>query len=123
MFSSTMLSVQVTVTGKPDPILSDHEQLNNYTKLQTQTRESISLDEDFDMSCRGIRLYGPIWDHVLGYWKASQEMADKILFMKYEDMKGHYEFLGFPFTVEEERPGVIQEVTKLCSFDNLKDLE
>ncbi|THG05612.1 hypothetical protein TEA_000797 [Camellia sinensis var. sinensis] len=54
----------------------------------TQTRESISLDEDFDMFCRVIKLYGPFWDHVLGYWKASQEMVDKILFMKYEDMKG-----------------------------------
>ncbi|CAL5413741.1 unnamed protein product [Camellia sinensis] len=81
--------------------------------------------------CRGVSSYGPFWDHVLGYWKASQERPDKVLFLKYEDMKedpiSHFKvlakFMGFPFSVEEDRQGVIEEISKLCIFDNLKDLE
>uniref|UniRef100_A0A6N2KIE1 Sulfotransferase n=1 Tax=Salix viminalis TaxID=40686 RepID=A0A6N2KIE1_SALVM len=32
-----------------------------------------SIDEGFDNVCRGIQSFGPIWDSVLGYWKASLE--------------------------------------------------
>jgi hypothetical protein len=32
-------------------------------------------------------------------------------------------FLGFPFSLEEERSGVIEKIAKLCSFENLKELE
>ncbi|KAL7184996.1 hypothetical protein ACSBR2_027021 [Camellia fascicularis] len=45
------------------------------------------IEESFDMFCRGVSIYGPFWDHVLEYWKASQERPDKVLFLKYEDMK------------------------------------
>ncbi|KAL7193428.1 hypothetical protein ACSBR2_025107 [Camellia fascicularis] len=89
------------------------------------------IEESFDMFCRGVSSYGPFWDHVLEYWKASQERPNKVLFLKYEDMKedpiSHLKvlakFMGLPFSVEEESQGVIEEVLKLCSFDNLKDLE
>ncbi|KAG5249841.1 cytosolic sulfotransferase [Salix suchowensis] len=57
-----------------------------------------SIDEGFDNICRGIQSYGPFWDSVLGYWKASLERPDK-------------------------KEGVIQEISKLCSFDNLRNLE
>ncbi|MED6173347.1 hypothetical protein PIB30_058461 [Stylosanthes scabra] len=33
------------------------------------------------------------------------------------------EFLGFPFSREEEDLGVVDEILKLCSFDNLSNLE
>ncbi|KAI7979933.1 hypothetical protein LOK49_Contig218G00001 [Camellia lanceoleosa] len=83
------------------------------------------------MFCRGVTTYGPFWDHVLEYWKAIQQRPDKVLFLKYEDMKedpiSHLKvlakFMGLPFSVEEENQGLIEEVLKLCSFDNLKDLE
>ncbi|KAL7209687.1 hypothetical protein ACSBR1_031281 [Camellia fascicularis] len=89
------------------------------------------IEESFDLMCRRVSSYGPFWDHVLGYWKASQERPDKVLFLKYEDMKedpiSHFKvlakFMGFPFSVEEDRQGVIEEILKLCSFDSLKDLE
>ncbi|KAK9912587.1 hypothetical protein M0R45_036445 [Rubus argutus] len=32
-------------------------------------------------------------------------------------------FLGFPFSLEEERGGEIGKIAKLCSFDNMKKLE
>ncbi|KAL7177395.1 hypothetical protein ACSBR2_030702 [Camellia fascicularis] len=81
--------------------------------------------------CRGLSPYGLFWDHVLGHWKASQERPNNVLFLKYEDMKedpiSHFKvlakFMGFPFSMEEDRQGVIEEILKPCSFDNLKALE
>ncbi|KAL7209677.1 hypothetical protein ACSBR1_031271 [Camellia fascicularis] len=89
------------------------------------------MEENFNLMCRGVSPYGPFWDHVLGYWKANQERPDKVLFLKYEDMKedpiSHFKvlakFMGFPLSVEEDRQGVVEEILKLCSLDNLKDLE
>uniref|UniRef100_A0A5B7B9K4 Sulfotransferase n=2 Tax=Davidia involucrata TaxID=16924 RepID=A0A5B7B9K4_DAVIN len=102
------------------------------SKLRPKTLEPVSLDQLVDMFCCGFIGYGPFWDHVLGYWKASQEIPNnKVLFLKYEDMKvetiSHLkilaDFMGFPFSLEEERQGVIEEIARLCSFNNLKDLE
>ncbi|CAK7336395.1 unnamed protein product [Dovyalis caffra] len=85
----------------------------------------------FDNVCRGIQSHGPFWDSVLGYWKASFERPDKVLFLKYEDLKDDIvinlkrlaEFLEHPFTEEEEKEGVIEEISRLCSFDSLKSLK
>ncbi|XP_057976311.1 cytosolic sulfotransferase 15-like [Malania oleifera] len=90
-----------------------------------------SLKEAFDMYCKGVVGFGPYWVHMLGYWKESIEKPHKVLFLKYEDMKEDSsfqlkrlaEFLGFPFSVEEERDGVIEEISRLCGFENLKELE
>ncbi|KAJ4830084.1 hypothetical protein Tsubulata_039161 [Turnera subulata] len=83
--------------------------------------ETLPLEECFDDFCQGVVACGPFFDHVLGYWKQSLERPDK------EDpstqLKRLAEFLGCPFSVEEERDGVIQEITKLCSFNVLKDME
>ncbi|XP_052877296.1 cytosolic sulfotransferase 15-like [Gossypium arboreum] len=83
------------------------------------------------MFCQGINEFGPFFDHVLGYWRASQEKSSKILFLQYEDLKedinSHLKklamFLGVPFTEEEEKQGVVEEIAKNCSFENMKDLE
>ncbi|CAL5406990.1 unnamed protein product [Camellia sinensis] len=100
-------------------------------KLSNTAFDPSLIEESFDMFCRGVSTYGPFWDHVLEYWKASQERPDKVLFLKYEDMKedpiSHFKvlakFMGLPFSVEEESQGVIEEALKLCSFNNLKDSE
>ncbi|CAK7336396.1 unnamed protein product [Dovyalis caffra] len=91
----------------------------------------LSLDECCDNICRGVHSQGPFWDNVLGYWKASLERPDKVLFLKYEDLKEDIvsnlkklaEFLEIPFTDKEEKEGVIEEISRLCSFDNLRNLE
>ncbi|XP_059644581.1 cytosolic sulfotransferase 15-like [Cornus florida] len=92
----------------------------------------LSLEESFDMYCNEIHSFGPFCDQVLGYWKASLENPNKVLFLKYEDMKedGKFqylkklaEFLGCPFSADEERDGVMEQVSRLCSFENLKSLE
>ncbi|KAI7985408.1 Cytosolic sulfotransferase 17 [Camellia lanceoleosa] len=100
-------------------------------KLKPKEQPPLSLDEAFDLFCEGIADYGPFWDHVLGYWKASQESPDKILFLRYEDLKREPSvylkrlavFLGQPFTIEEEREDVVQKIAKFCSFENLSNLE
>ncbi|KAK6921035.1 Sulfotransferase domain [Dillenia turbinata] len=100
-------------------------------KLRPQMLPPLTMEEAFELFCRGVSEYGPFFDHVLGYWKASLEFPEKILFLKYEEMKKEparhikklAEFLGKPFSEEEEKDGVIEQVVKLCSFDNLTSLE
>ncbi|KAL7145253.1 hypothetical protein ABFS83_07G068500 [Erythranthe nasuta] len=90
----------------------------------------LELDEAFDMFCKGIHIMGPFWEHVLGYWNAHSENPRKVLFLKYEDLKEDVgfnvkkiaEFLECPFSREEEEQGVVEEITKLCSIENLKKL-
>lgn len=51
--------------------------------------------------------------------------------LKYEDMKREpsvqvkrlAEYLGQPFTLEEENEGVVQQIINLCSFDSLSNLQ
>ena len=79
----------------------------------------------------GASEYGPYGDHLLGYWKESLERPERVLFLKYEDLKGDLsshlkglaDFLGHPFSVEEEREGVVEKIAKLCSFESLSSLE
>ncbi|XP_010502575.1 PREDICTED: cytosolic sulfotransferase 18 [Camelina sativa] len=90
-----------------------------------------SLEESFDMFCRGVSVCGPYLDHVLGYWKAYQENPDQVLFLKYETMRADplphvkrlAEFMGYGFTIEEEEKGVVEKVVNLCSFETLKNLD
>ncbi|KAJ7949398.1 Sulfotransferase [Quillaja saponaria] len=100
-------------------------------KIKPRSSPSVSLEEAFEMYCNGVIGFGPFWTHMLGYWKESIEKPDKVLFLKYEDMKGDLsfqlkklaKFLGSPFSVEEERKGVIEKIAKLCSFESMKQLE
>ncbi|KAE8673286.1 Cytosolic sulfotransferase 8 [Hibiscus syriacus] len=92
---------------------------------------TVSLEELFDQFIRGVSLCGPYWDHVLGYWKASLENPERVLFLKYEELKEQpqvqvsklAEFLGRPFSSEEEANGALDGILKLCSFENLSNLE
>ncbi|KAI8539347.1 hypothetical protein RHMOL_Rhmol09G0175400 [Rhododendron molle] len=100
-------------------------------KLRPEKIGANSLEDVFDRFCRGVSLCGPFWDHVLGYWKESLEKPNKVIFLKYEEMKEEpnlhlgrlAEFLGFPFSPEEEASGLADEILGLCSFDNLSNLE
>ncbi|XP_031260614.1 cytosolic sulfotransferase 12-like [Pistacia vera] len=100
-------------------------------KLRPAEMGKSSLEEAFDKFCRGVSLYGPFWDHVLGYWKASLEFPERVMFLKYEEMKKQpkvhvrrlAEFLGCPFSPEEEKKGLVDSILKLCSFNNLSNLE
>ncbi|KAK4401122.1 Cytosolic sulfotransferase 15 [Sesamum angolense] len=89
-----------------------------------------AMDEAFEMYCQGIYSFGPFWDHILGYWNAHLENPGKVLFLKYEDLKEDItsqvkkiaEFLGLPFSQEEEEQGLIDQISGLCSFESLRNL-
>ncbi|XP_072974310.1 cytosolic sulfotransferase 17-like [Typha angustifolia] len=93
--------------------------------------KSFSFDEVCDMFCEGTSPYGPVWDHALEYWRESLRRPENVMFLKYEEMmektveivKRLAEFLGCPFSEEEEKGGVAEEVVRICSFESLKGLE
>ncbi|KAK1422379.1 hypothetical protein QVD17_25464 [Tagetes erecta] len=100
-------------------------------KLNKIPMENASFEEALDEFCQGISSCGSYWDHILGYWKASLSRPERFLFLKYEDMKNDptsnvkrlAEFIGRPFTIEEEKANVIEKIIRLCSFENLSNLD
>ncbi|CAH8341946.1 unnamed protein product [Eruca vesicaria subsp. sativa] len=89
------------------------------------------LESMCESLCRGSTFYGPIWDHVLSYWRGSLKDPSHVLFMKYEEIKEEpyaqlkrlAEFIGCPFTEEEEESGTVNKIVELCSLRSLSDLE
>ncbi|XP_060959738.1 cytosolic sulfotransferase 5-like [Cannabis sativa] len=84
-----------------------------------------------DMFCKGDITFGPYWEHVLGYWKASLARPENVLFLKYEDLKKDSvgqlkkiaKFVGMPFSQEEENDGVVEQILEMCSLSKLKNLD
>ncbi|KAK9055005.1 hypothetical protein SSX86_026084 [Deinandra increscens subsp. villosa] len=101
------------------------------SKLRAKDLPTLSLDVAFELFCLGVSEFGPFWEHVLSYWRASLESPEKILFLKYEEVKKQPEvvvrklaaFMGKPLTSEEDEKGVVGEIVKLCSFESLRNLE
>ncbi|CAI9102959.1 OLC1v1001362C1 [Oldenlandia corymbosa var. corymbosa] len=89
------------------------------------------IDEVFQAFGEGAFVFGPFWDNVLGYWEASLNNPRRFMFLQYEDLikdinsavKKIAEFLGCGFMEEEENEGLVEEIAKLCSLQNLKNLE
>ncbi|KAL2892667.1 Cytosolic sulfotransferase 15 [Bienertia sinuspersici] len=91
-----------------------------------------SIEDFFKEFCLGRFPSGPYFDHVTEFFKQSLQQPNKVMFLKYEDLKGDHvvshvkkmaEFVGFPFSDHEEDEGVINDIIELCSFNNLKELE
>ncbi|CAF2143228.1 BnaA02g27270D [Brassica napus] len=126
--SSSPCKVVYVCRGIKDTFVSGWHYRNmlHRTKMDQATFELM-----FDAYCKGVLLYGPYWEHVLGYWNGSLEDGENVLFLKYEEMieeprvqvKRLAEFLDFPFTEEEEKSGSVEEILKLCSLRNLSNLE
>ncbi|OMO72127.1 hypothetical protein COLO4_27814 [Corchorus olitorius] len=99
-------------------------------KMRTEEMGSISVEETFELFYRGVNICGPVWDHALGYWKESLENPERVLFLKYEEMKedpGNHlrriaEFIGCPISKEEESFDLVDQILELCSFDHLSNL-
>ncbi|KAJ6874357.1 hypothetical protein NC652_034133 [Populus alba x Populus x berolinensis] len=53
-------------------------------QIRCKNAEPLPLEDAFDLFCNGLASYGPYWDHVLGYWRASLESPEKTLFLTYE---------------------------------------
>ncbi|XP_065871244.1 flavonol sulfotransferase-like [Euphorbia lathyris] len=93
--------------------------------------EIIGFQEVYEQFCNGVSNYGPFWDQVLGYWKGSLEFPDRVLFLKYEELKNDTcfyvkkiaNFMGCSFSVDEEKQGIVGKIVKLCSFESLSNLD
>lgn len=100
-------------------------------KLTPKHTEFVPIEEGFQQFSEGCSVYGPYWEHILGYWRASLKTPGKILFLKYEDLKVDTlfnvkklaDFIGYPFSIEEERDGVVARIIGLCSFKHMSGLE
>lgn len=82
------------------------------------------------MFCEGLSPYGPFWNHFLEYWKASMQRPEKVMFLKYyikSDpalvVRKLADFLGMPFTKEEDDGSIPKQVVKLCDFETLASLQ
>ncbi|CAI9090020.1 OLC1v1024703C1 [Oldenlandia corymbosa var. corymbosa] len=90
-----------------------------------------SWENLLDAFCEGTNQYGPFWDHIKGYKEASLKNPNKVLFLHYEELKKDTkscvkkmaEFLGCPFSTQEEEDESVEGIIKLCSLENLKNLE
>ncbi|KAH0675395.1 hypothetical protein KY285_023196 [Solanum tuberosum] len=111
-----------------DTFISMWHFMNNIKLDHTDNK---SIKECFDDFCKGVSPCGPFWDHVLDYWKESIEKPNKVHFLMYEEIKAQpklhlkhlAEFLECQFSIEEEKCGVVDEILRMCSFDNLSNLE
>ncbi|CAL5003315.1 unnamed protein product [Urochloa decumbens] len=95
-----------------------------------RAQPELSFPYMFEDFCDGTSAAGPIWDHVLGYWNASKEKPEKVLFLRYDEMlrdpagnvRKLAQFVGQPFSPAEEEAGVAMDIVRLCSFDTLRNL-
>lgn len=112
-----------------DNLISMWDFANKFRAREGQ--EPMSPEAIAELFCLGVSPSGPYWDHVLGYWGAHVARPEQVLFFRYEEMKldaaAHVrrlaEFVGLPFSAEEEEGGVVDAIVRLCSFDHMIGLE
>ncbi|CAM0958814.1 unnamed protein product [Alopecurus aequalis] len=91
----------------------------------------LTFHDSFEYVCSGMVYYGPIWDHILGYWRASVATPHSVLFLQYEQLlrdpadnvRKLARFLGQPFSAPEEEADIVGDIVRLCSFGHLQSLE
>ncbi|KAL5206296.1 hypothetical protein ABZP36_034505 [Zizania latifolia] len=89
------------------------------------------IDEALRQFCDGRSLFGPYWEHVLGYWRWHVQRPSQVLFLTYEELaadtlsqlKRLAGFLGRPFTEAEQEAGVDRKIVEACAMENLSRLE
>ncbi|XP_021762225.1 cytosolic sulfotransferase 15-like [Chenopodium quinoa] len=122
----------IYVTRNPfDTFVSSWHYYSKLKNIDNNAAQPSNIDEYFDKFCEGKSLYGPFFDHVIGYWRDSLERLEKVLFLKYEDLKEDgalqlkrvAEFVGYPFSKEEEKQGMVEDIINLCSIESLKEME
>ncbi|KAH7536703.1 hypothetical protein FEM48_Zijuj03G0014500 [Ziziphus jujuba var. spinosa] len=119
----------VYIRRNPHYIIVSHWHFANQACLEHNTHWTV--EEFAEAYCKGEEAFGPFWDHMLGYHKMSKENTNRVLFLKYEELKKDTlnqvkklaEFIGFPFSKEEDSQGIVDEILKLRSFGNLKELD
>ncbi|KAG8050704.1 hypothetical protein GUJ93_ZPchr0009g1682 [Zizania palustris] len=89
------------------------------------------IDEALRQFCDGISVFGPYWEHVLGYWRWHVQRPSHVLVLTYEELAADTlsqlrrlaGFLGRPFTAAEQEAGVDGKIVEACAMENLSRLE
>jgi len=100
-------------------------------EIKPEGSDTTPFAETFELFCAGVSPFGPIWDHMAGYWKESVARPGEVMFLRYEHLKEDAvgtvrrlaEFLGCPFTDEEVASGVPEAVVALCSLDRMRSVQ
>jgi hypothetical protein len=90
-----------------------------------------NIDDAHRQFCNGVSLFGLYWEHVLSYWNWHVERPSEVLFLTYEELAadtlGHLrrlaEFVGRPFTTEEQDARVDRKIVEICAMESLSGLE
>ncbi|PWA90292.1 P-loop containing nucleoside triphosphate hydrolase [Artemisia annua] len=143
-YANGLMGTHIPYTSLPQSIISSDcrivyihrnpkDMLISFWHFMNTLREDgsspIKLDDTFELFCKGLTPNGPFWDHAIGYYKASLERPNKVLFLTYEKLKEDTynevkrlaSFIGSSFTKEEEDDGSVQEIIELCSFKKLSE--
>ncbi|CAN1161045.1 Cytosolic sulfotransferase 17 [Linum perenne] len=96
-----------------------------FNKILTKESDPpFPLDRAVESFCTGAIPFGPYWDHVLEYWEASQRSPEKVMFIKYEDLrrdpKPHVRKLA---SFLDDDDVEVEKVIWRSSFDRLKGLD
>ncbi|XP_039172804.1 cytosolic sulfotransferase 5-like [Eucalyptus grandis] len=99
-----------------------------FNHFRTDEEGPFPFERAFESFCDGVCSFGPFFEHVLEYYRASLAMPEKVLFLKYEDLKrdprGQVKrlssFLGRQLEEEEEE---VEDIVWRCSLERLKNLE
>ncbi|CAN1185304.1 Flavonol sulfotransferase-like [Linum perenne] len=141
---SQLLGTHIPYSYLPDSIKNDCKlgyiirdpketlvsQWHFFNKIFKDNQDPLTLERAAEIFYSGEIAFSPYWDHVLEYWEASQRSAEKVMFIKYEDLR-HYpkphvrklaSFLGKPFG-DHNDDAQVENVIWRSSFDRLKDLD
>ncbi|XBI94283.1 hypothetical protein VPH35_030959 [Triticum aestivum] len=85
----------------------------------------------FESTPSGKSTDGPMWDHLLGYWRASKANPGRVLFLRYEEVLLNpvdsviklAQFLMVPFSAADEAVGLPADIVNLCSIKTMKGLQ
>ncbi|XP_054782697.1 cytosolic sulfotransferase 5-like, partial [Prosopis cineraria] len=114
-----------------DVLVSYWHFTSSFIKTESQAASNVVDEDFFEKFCQGKNPFGPFWDHILGYYKESLKRPEKVMFLRFEDLKGEpvrvlkelAEFIGYGFSKEEENDDVVGDILRLCSFENLSNLD
>jgi hypothetical protein len=99
--------------------------------FRRSAQPELPFSDTFESICNGDSTYGPFWEHVLGYWRASAACLEQVLFLRYEELlrdpaenvRRLARFVGMPFSEAEEEAGVVRGIVELCSLESLRSME
>uniref|UniRef100_A0A0E0LTJ7 Sulfotransferase n=1 Tax=Oryza punctata TaxID=4537 RepID=A0A0E0LTJ7_ORYPU len=101
----------------------------HFIKRIKRVGSDVPFSEVYKSICDGTCACGPVWDHILGYWNASNVEPSRVLFLTYEHIlqdplgtvRRLAKFLGQPISEAEEETGVVANIVELCSLQSMKN--